>query len=291
MMGLLISCAGPVTTVTIALDGDATGQTLLLTHGDDVRMEWAMDFEAVTLELDRPDADVEEGSASWRAYVRRDDGVYTGASSDWLYWVDEPDDGEAGNFGRHAGWNVVRQSTQDPPTTVGTTLEVSLGLTPSPSASLTGAWAVAPPDRITLLPFPLPFGRTVDEHVADVVATDPWSIGASGDPPAAHLDIFRDNEGDATTGVLELPVAYTDVDGSGGRDHDDEDESWACFGGSPVVLAWVAPATTRSAAQDVQDVGTGTGWNVVRLSWGNVGGRLSADDAGAVVMDTCDLDW
>lgn len=292
VLALLAACVDYNTTITVALDGDATGQTLLLLHEGDVRMERIIDFDRVTLELPRPDADLGYGTVDWYAYVRRDDGVYTGASVYFLYWEDYDSEEDRANFGYLPGWNVVSPMYAEPPQAIeGTTLEVSMGLTPSASATLGGTWAGTPNDRLQLVPFP--GDGYVDAPVADLAATDPWTITASGDPPTTQLDTRR-GSGERLVdiqiaGAFELPVAYDDNDASGTRNAGDRDRAWACLDGSPVVLAWVPPATDPSVAQDLQDVGTGSGWNAIRLQSGHLDGRVPAGEEGSTVLDDCYL--
>lgn len=295
----LPACGGPEgAMVHVALDGDATDQTLVLAHGDDVQMEKVVEGDAVDVYLTPPPDDQVgvDGTATWRVYVRRADGVYTGASDRWLLWVDsERTAAVNADLGWSPGWNVVESQWQAPPTAVdGLTLDVSLGLTPWDAASLGGSWTTPMEDlRIALLPFDAALGsELVDVSFAEFTATDPWRVVVQGDrPPEDHFRTLRASGDDVDAevqGALEVPVAYWDADASGSWSPGDRERAWACGESGPVALAWVDPAETIAVAQDVHDLGTGTGWNALALAEEDrVASRLTTAEAADATMGEC----
>lgn len=297
----LTACAGEEgAMVSFAFDADATGQTLVLAYGEEVQVEHAIEGSSADVYVTPPpDEQVgEDGTASWRAYVRRDDGVYTGAADDWLLWVEDNRTASVNaDLGWARGWNVVEPDFQQPPTaTDALALDVSLDLTPWEAASLGGDWTTPMDDlRIALLPLDAALGTAlVDTSFAEFTATDPWRVVAQGErPPDDHFRALRSAGDDVEVeveGAPEVPVAYEDADASGSWTPGDRERAWACGESGPVALVWVDPAETIGAAQDVHDIGTGTGWNalaIVDADRVEVGGRLSTEEAASATMGEC----
>ena len=114
-------------------------------------------------------------------------------------------------------------------------------------------------------------GGSVDTYVYDGPLDDPWSVTLDGAPDADH---FAELEG-VGLGALEVPIAYTDSDGSGGYTSPDPLAFPACSDGVVAGLVYLPGITDLMTGWSLTLQGVGSGW--VGLTLADSGGALLSD--------------
>jgi hypothetical protein len=154
------------------------------------------------------------------------------------------------------GWNAVWTSDEEAPViTDRLALEVDANLLPSLSATAGGTWTGAEGKRVGGWSITDP-----DLVVSAAPASTPWSVTASGDPPASS--IF--DSGEVRVAGFRL-CSWEDSDSNGSWSATDE---WTDVGvtaaGDPAWISWGGEVSTASQAHIlVTKGGFRVGWSVV----------------------------
>lgn len=265
----------PLTAVEVAGADPALGGNLVLTVAGEVSAQITVDGATGTLPLPEVTAEV-----SGYVCQVRDDGVFVGASWQWLAHFIDTYGGEDGAldapFDHGTGWAVMESVFSE-----------GIGVVDPPLIRL----ETFPPVDALDVPVVLTAGDAEDRAVAVVPETwfaesgvlpellfdEPATIGMTillaSAPPSAHTDEVQRESlvgGDRSAGgAVERVLLYEDGLGDGFT-VDDLIVGELCVDGEPARLVWVEPATAAEAAGRVLLLGMGAGWSVAYEDWGFV---------------------
>lgn len=213
--------------------------------------------------------------------ARSGDEVYVGAGTWWPTWISGPIPASYVSAGAVEGWNALYVLSGEGPS-FGDPLAVPLSAAQDDTLTLGGRFDGDPDGRgLVLIPGVSLEGGTVASYAYDAPMLGAWSIALDGAPPADHL---QDLEWLGAPGALELPVAYTDGDASGGFSGGDTPLWAACHDGVAVAAIWSPGATDLWTALTMAMQGTSAGWFAMTV--GDGGGTVLDDaEAAALVMD------
>ena len=188
--------------------------------------------------------------------------TYTGVGLAWPVYVSGPVPEDLAAFGIVEGWNGMEFKSDGSPPAMNdiTALPLSTNLTERTSITIGGSYAASTgsdAERVALIPGALP--SSPDTVLYDGVLGDPWTISVDGAPPADHFTEM-DGVGNA---ALELPLAYSDVDGSVSLTDGDAPIAYACWDSLPVGLLYVPGITDLVTAVSWTQYGLGAGWMAV----------------------------
>ena len=187
-----------------------------------------------------------------------------------------------------SGWNaLVFEEGSDFPIPVDTTAIPMSAIAHNDSVTIGGSAAEGFQERLILLPAVTLEGGEVEEVLYDEELGETWEISVSGAPPDDHLTV----EDDGVYG-FELPVAYTDNDGSGGLTDGDEGLGFACYDEETVALIWSPSIEDPVGAWYAAAYGLATGWSALGIPEDEASGPtlIPEEDLGSLAIDgTCAL--
>ena len=125
------------------------------------------------------------------------------------------------------------------------------------------------------------------EALLDQELTGEFSFTVDGAPPASHVIPDAEIPGLAS----ELPIAYHDVDASGGLTEGDTPESAVCHDGKTIALLWLPQPTLPEQVFFYMDAGIRPGWQVFHADEIDTGGAplVEAELAAMSIDPSCTL--
>ena len=128
-------------------------------------------------------------------------------------------------------------------------------------------------------------GTEVAAHISDGDLSSTWSVTFEGEPDADHFVGYPG----LGVAAFELPVSYTDADGSDDYSEGDSIEYYACSDASVVIAAYAQPTSLLPTALSMAQRGQTPGWTVFGL--GETGAAiLTPDEMTALELsDACSL--
>ena len=190
-------------------------------------------------------------------------------------------------FGWAEGWNalVFSDDEEEAPENIGIDAIPIEPLTFNDTLTFGGTTSVDA-DRWGLFPGALLEGQPVGSVLVDEALGETWSVTLSGPPPDDHG--LPGEEGF----VLELPLAYQDLDASEGLSDGDLPLSPACTAeGLTAVLLWAAAPPDGQSAYFAMSQGFPLGWRAIGAGADDEGVDLEGEALTTLAFDgSCSLD-
>ncbi len=213
-----------------------------------------------------------------------------GLGRTWPTWGEGSVPPEFAAAGVVAGWNAIEMDLDDEGAfEVHDVMAIPLAasLWPVESLQLGGSYLGDLPtdeQRLAVVPVQLLEGAPINSLLFDQPLTQSWALTVSGDPPPDHQTVEPES---GLAMAAEIPLTYSDVDGSGGLTAGDQPQYCACHDGNTVVVYWAAAATTFEQA-----------W-IFEYGWSGFGGSPgyfataiepdAGDDEPPIPIDPADL--
>ncbi len=177
--------------------------------------------------------------------------IYVGVGHYWPVWIEGSMPPEYQKAGLVEGWNAIELDFESEGEFIvgdSDAIPLAANLWPNDSIEIGGSYGGSAPiggQRLALISGEAMSGGDMTDLLYDDSLTDPWSISVSGDAPESHI-VVQDEFG--LSMAWEYPLAYADLDGTGGPSDGDLPTGFACYGSDYVLLYWMAPAATVEAA-------------------------------------------
>lgn len=196
--------------------------------------------------------------------VLSDEEAYVGAGVWWVVYVDNPQGTDITPTGLVAGWNVVNVLGDTPATGDPAAIPLAATLAATDPYVIGGTF-IDPetrPLRFAVVPMAAlaPDSDHAPFHDAPLAPT--WTAELSGNPPQAHTAVVPRY---GLQGAQEVPVAYDDVDASGGWTAGDVPVYTACISTTPVGMLWLPPVDDLFRAAQMAYDGVASGWTAVTV--------------------------
>lgn len=201
------------------------------------------------------------------------DEVYVGAGLTWPVFLSGTIPADYADMGLVDGWNALElvPDSQEPVMHDITAIPLAASLAERTSITLGGSYVGDDGASLAILPSVMFEGGSVETYVYDGALDDPWSVTLDGAPEADHFAALQG----VGLGALEVPIAYTDSDGSGGHTSPDPLAFPACSDGVVAGLVYLPGVTDLMTGWSLTLQGVGSGW--VGLTLEDSGGMLLSD--------------
>ncbi len=209
--------------------------------------------------------------------------TYVGVGVSWPIYITGDIPPEYIDYGMVEGWNALDLTTPEgqPATDDITGIPLDAALGERTSVTFGGSFIGADDPGIVMVPFTAFEGGSVDELIYDGPLDDPWSVTLDQIPPEDH---FEELEG-LGTAALEVPIAYSDTNRSGGYNDGDTPLYPACHDGLSVGLLYLPAITDLLTGWSLTIQGVGAGWLAITLGDENGGAVLTEEQLQSLAID------
>ena len=219
-----------------------------------------------------------------------------GFSMTWLVYstMDVPE------FNITSGWGALEMTFTEEPPTPGdiTNMPLTANLQVAETLTIGGTYDSSLGNRRIAIAASATFETTL-ETMADIDASDPWTLTLEGVPPDNH---FMDDEGsDATPMALGTGLVYEDLNDSGALEVEDFynsasaiysicHDSMGNMAAQPVSIVYSREPTDFTTAMYYGMYGLGVGWSVL-ISESDVPMVITGAELNNLIIDAnCSLD-
>lgn len=226
-------------------------------------------------------------------HVHQDE-PYLGVSPVWMFFADGTIPEGYLQIGIRHGWNALLPdlvNDSNPPTVLSIDdIPIATSLAPVDSVRISGTYD-GDLDisllRHALLPFVAFEGQDPGALLFDSTLSAEWTIEVSGEPPAAHIVSGGELDGVA----LEVPLTYSDNDGSHSFSTGDTPAYATCLNDLPVALWYYPQPTDLTTAAVASWYGFATGWAAFTVDSNDNFSFLSPEQSAALsVSGACSLE-
>ena len=292
------------------LDGDWSGSTLVLTWLDPESLGdgLATGDDLVVTDADADPLDIHAGEPSAADLIEVDpsgapgleialyiptlqrDGAFVGAGVIWPLYVSGPIPPDLLALGLGPGWNAVDSRALEGDLGIGDIMDIPLdaNLANNDEITLSGSYAgiELPNLLLSLLPYVVFSGGTVDALLFEEPLDGDWTMTISGEPPADH---YVPLDGLAEEAAMEFPVAWQDADASGTVTDGDTALYTACAGSDTAVLIYLPPVTDLNTAYSYAAFGLSAGWGALAFTDAEPYALDASARSSLVISDDCGL--